>query len=208
MAQALNRGNASGLGLPVLIVLAGALAGLAYYLSPSVGSAVDERASASQIAGGTLVIHQSSQVYDAMIRFLNDGGRHDRMTLDSHPDTGLFSAYLETGRVPEALPGFFEHPEEIAAKWVLGREFLPRGEVEPWFGLILPGIKKPLCQKLNAVLHKDDVNADPAVSVYTREQWISGRVVLDGADSRLARRDGCAAASDGAFVYYRAMIRR
>ena len=155
-----------------------------------------------------MVIQQSSQVYDAMIRCLNDGATQGPMTLDANPATGVFSDFLDTGKPPLAHPGVFENPENPKSKWSLNPRLVPEEKDQEWYGVMLPGIKKSLCQKLNAILHKDDLNAEPALSVYTKEQWISGRVELTGVDPRLARRDGCAAANDGEYVFYRAMIRR
>ena len=200
-----NEGGTSGLGVSFLV---GAVAGVFYYFISHAGSTTEEQLAANQFAGGALVIQQSSQVYDAMIRYLNDGRSSRQMTLDSDQATGIFSDYLEAGRPPVPHPGFFEQPEIYNSRWMLTAHLIPENQRDDWYGVVLPGIKKSLCQKLNAILHKDDVNTEPVVSVYTKEQWVSARVELQGSDPRLARRDGCAAASDGGFVFYRVMVRR
>lgn len=200
--------GSKGISLEVFIVLAGLLAGVGWYLAPAPDVHVKHGASANQAVGGTLVIQQSSQVYDAIIRYINDGGVQSLMTLDTHPRTGLFAPYFESGPPPVAPKGAFEPGASHDAKWFLNNQMQIKPGDDEWFALILPGIKKPLCQRLNTILHKDDVNAEPAPSVYTKEQWIGGAVVLEGADPRLARRDGCAAAGSGDYVFYRMMVRR
>lgn len=200
--------SGSGWGFEFAILLVAVVACVAYFFLPAREIAADKQVHANQATGGALVIQQSSHVYDAMVRYINDGAHQGQMTLDANPVTGIFSEYMEAGKPPLAHPGFFEYPDSPGARWVLNSRFVPDGKDQEWYGLVLPGIKKSLCQKLNAILHKDDVNAQPPVSVPTREQWISGRVELKGADSRLARRDGCAATSDGEYVFYRALIRR
>ncbi|MEY3200751.1 MAG: hypothetical protein RIR70_301, partial [Pseudomonadota bacterium] len=208
MSSQTGQRDAPGFGIEAGIIVICVIGALVYYVSPGADGGNQKQNEASQVTGGTLVIQQSSQVYDAMVRFLSDGGYKNAMTLDNHPTTGIFAEFLESGRPPVAHPGVFEHPENAASKWVLNPRLVldhtdsKDQKDQEWYGLVLPGIKKPLCQKLNAILHKDEVNAEPAVSVYSKEQWIGGRIELAGADSRLARRDGCAAASDGEFVFY------
>jgi len=208
MSSSSEQRDSPGFGIEAGIVIVALLAALVYWITPGADTAKQKELAANQETGGALLIQQSSTVYDAMVRYLNDGGHKNVMTLDANPTSGIFAEHLESGRPPNAHPGFFEHAENAGAKWMLNDRFIPEQKDQEWYGLVLAGLKKSLCQRLNAILHKDAVNAEPAHSVYTREQWISGRVELNGADSRLTRRDGCAAASDGDYVFYRAMIRR
>lgn len=208
MSSGADQNSGRGLGFEVVVLLITVVGAVVYYLVPVPDIGGQRQASASQAAGAALVIQQSSHVYDAMIRCLNDGAFQGPMTLDANPTTGVFSDFFDAGRPPVAHPGFFENPGSVWAKWSLNPRVVLEARGQEWYGVMLPGIKKVLCQKLNAILHKDDLNAEPVLSVYTKEQWISGSVELKGSDPRLARRDGCAAATDGEYVFYRAMIRR
>jgi hypothetical protein len=204
----MDRGRKWDNNWPIIVTIVFVVAAAGFFWESSSSASQESDLEANQLVGAALLVHQTSQLAGHVTPVLREDSHRPESLIVGRPLDGALADELGLAAPQPPHRGFFLRPEGPDANWFINRSFRLSQDGEDWFALVLPGVKKQLCQSLNAMLHEDDLNTEPVRSVYAKEQWIGGYIVLNDVDLRLSRREGCASALGGEYIFYMLMISR
>lgn len=191
------------------VFLIGAAVVALAYMSRGAGAGVNEK------LGGSLALVMIQQNYDFKLgldRFVADGAHTaGQMTFDASPATGLFDT------TPGLQTTVWHKPPASAVDsgtslYAYNKQALLPGvgtNAGADFVVVAGNLTSFVCRHINAILYKDTLSDEPAVSAGTFSAWTDGLAVDDSVNPAINytnRPEGCIRTVDNKYLYYKALV--